>query len=220
MAIVSVHAIFPSKTGLDEDDAVNVLHFGKATALDSTDQSTILTAVDAFYGTGYVGPSNTRSLSNWMAGSIDRAACITKMYDVPPASPGAGPVATGTLSMDTAVSNDSLPAQACVVLSFRGGTPTERRKRGRLYLGPLCASAAQMGSTTRIAEVDENLRAQAALACEGLAESSALAARGISWVVYSRADGVGYQIRDGHVDDRFDTQKRRLPTATARSTWT
>lgn len=119
-----------------------------------------------------------------------------------------------------------LPYECAIVLSFKsfflsGATPA--RHKGRVYLGPIRASA----STTTNGGVRPTAAAMTAIANAATtlrgAGSTADPLQGVVWCQFSAADAdptVGDGMRQvvaGWVDDAFDTQRRRGLHPTART---
>lgn len=108
-----------------------------------------------------------------------------------------------------------LPSEVALVMSYQGsevaGEP-QRRRRGRVYLGPFNAAQNTAGRPV------QNLRqiiGEAASQLQAAAEASVT----WQWVVYSRADVAGVEVVDGWIDNAWDTQRRRGLKMTDRLPW-
>jgi hypothetical protein len=203
-------------TGLTEDVITNTWYFqGDAdAAIDSGTAQEIADALSLFY------LSIDGSLASVLSGTFD-----IKVYDMADDEPRA-PVLTD--SYVATPGGSSLPAELAVCMSFRGANTSGvnmRRRRGRLYLGPLTSTAMAnpptndvQVSTTFISAVDT---AYAALA----AALPSVGSTGFNHMVYSPTErAAGGSLNDAfevvtqvHVDNAFDIQRRRGGAATTRT---
>src|SRR4029453_7178488 len=108
----------------------------------------------------------------------------------------------------------NLPEEVAVALTYHTVPPITRRRRGRLYLGPLSGQVIDSsdGAATRINDTFTNAVAQRAVAFMN-------DTRGGQWFIYSKADNIGRVVTGGFVDEAFDTQRRRGPDAISRVVW-
>lgn len=212
MGFLRAQVTLAADTSVPSDGAQNVWHFNTSGAIDTglcDDATTVLTA---FYN----------DLGDFWASSLTGGMTI-KYYDLEDAEPRV-PVATHNSTF--AVETDSLPAEAAVCLSMHGvlgsGVNSARRK-GRIFLGP-CAKAvcAIEDDAARVAGTfTSNIAAAAATL---LTDGGSL---GLILSVFSPtqfAGGGGYagafsSVIGGHVDNAFDTQRRRGPEASLRVLW-
>lgn len=221
-------------SGVAENDVVNTWHFdgddfpGNAPGIY---HGVIDGAVHAFYN------SIAEYLSNALTGAI-----TLKIYNMADPEPRV-PDYTNELSIGSSmVAQTPLPAEVCVVGSFRGaltsGIPVGTR-RGRLFIGPLNVDA--MAVTDGRVHVAPLLRTALRDALEAIGRSDIPAASQMSvrhsiysptWHQGRGATPAGSPAIDAHpigeafndvtsgwVDDAFDTQRRRGEDATARSTY-
>lgn len=205
MPIVRVNAILAASTDFPADAIVNTFHFGAATG---TEQD-LTDAVAAFYGT----------TGEWLSPMVKRSTNVhyAVAYDMTDPEPRQ-PVAVTQFTLPAANASTSLPAETCVCVSYQAAAPSGEQRgryRGRIYFGPLTGEASEMSGsyprpdTTLIGALVEG------------AEELATAAAGLSspWGVWSRADATFRPLVGGHIDNEFDTQRRRGRRATSRTTW-
>lgn len=175
------------------------------TDLNETKRDLIVAAVKELYDT--LRPSH---LSDLIAQNGHRVK-FTELVGTPPIYP----TYDVTWNLDSAPTGASLPSEVAMVASFQGarisGEP-QRRRRGRVYIGPLKSAILDNGRPT--------LSSYQALAV-------AMSAFGIdinnvadtSWCVWSAVDQEAVPITDGWVDNSFDTQRRRGVQTTARQNY-
>jgi hypothetical protein len=150
---------------------------------------------------------------------------------VDPHAPGTGfgsPIATIPMSNYAAAggSGIDLPEQVAVCMSFHGVTTDlgeggghaarpAARHRGRVYLGPLSATAIAIDPTTGSPVVDASLLTSLG----GNAGSGLMPSTAPNWCVWSRKNAEVYPVVGGFIDNRFDTQRRRLEAPTFRQVY-
>ena len=214
-ALVALH----SESGLPEDDAMNVWHFG-------TNQSNIADMVDdvdtkltTFYDAiGAIYSANT------LDGNM-----TVKYYDLEDAPPRT-PVTTNTHVLAGLGDADALPTECAIVLSYHAGGlsgANPRRRRGRLYLGPLDSGTSSTASG--LVTVGGGIRTLIVGAADDLLAANDIL--GTFWIVFSPTNAgaepwssgdltAGSSVTvGGYVDDAFDTQRRRGTAATTRTTF-
>lgn len=108
----------------------------------------------------------------------------------------------------------NLPEEVAVVLTIHGTPPVTPRRRGRLYLGPLCTTALSSVPEQATRVSDQLVDAIAARAVAFKQDAS-----GGDWVIYSPTSGFAVSVAGGWVDNAFDSQRRRGPDASSRTTW-
>lgn len=121
-------------------------------------------------------------------------------------------------SISGTVQATSLPHEVCIVSSFEADrTPglNQATRRGRVFLGPIGGTALQ--SDGRITDAARALVAGAFNAFFGKQDGAGFS--GWLWVVYSRKNDSVAPVKMGHVDNEFDTQRRRGVASTMRSVW-
>lgn len=116
---------------------------------------------------------------------------------------GGQPVASAGPTARTALSVQ-LPHEVAICLSYSAEDDPDqagRRRRGRIFLGPLGSGSAggeRPGATLR----DQVLDFGESLAQVGVASAA-------TWLLFSRLDNSGFKIESIWVDDSWDTQRRR-----------
>lgn len=185
---------------IDGDAFINTFCFDTGGATTGEADADIVDRLDNFYFTtpdGAVNPvvwgmtSRMSGLEYYMREVTDPVGTPGREY----VSPGfVGPSAGGLLPPDVAV---------CI--SYRAGSPYTRRRRGRIYIGPLQTRAVSSTDGQVLPAYRTTLNA----AAEGLASTSPTAP--VEWMIYSRAGGDMHRITEGYVDVHFDTQRRRDP---------
>lgn len=198
MPTYRVQAALQHSSGLIEDASTNTWHF---TADGPSDLTSVLGALGQFYDD--IGTHLSENLS----GVIEY-----RCYDLADPEPRV-PVLidTGTIA---ALGTDSLPQQVALVLSFQAiaeSGETQARRRNRVFTGPYAitaVTAAGIPSATVITNLHD---AAETLLATSLSETE------WHWVVRSQTTGNIEAVDNGWVDNRWDTQRRRLPRSTARS---
>lgn len=190
-------------SNIAKDASVNVFHVLVTPPTASSD-STIANSWQTFM----------RALSGLFPSTVATTGHTFRIYDLSDLEPRA-PIYEGTWSFSGALSGSSAPPELCLTTSFQGERESgllQRRRRGRMYLGPLDASVVDVG---RISPTDAST---VATATKGLVD----AINGITdhkFCVYSRADDAFVPVDNGWVDNAVDVQRRRGLAASARTTW-
>lgn len=210
-AQVTLHA----DSGLPRDDAVNTWHFLSASVDPTADSSLAGAALETFYD------SVANNLSSGLNGEVD-----VKFYDLADPNPRT-PIDLHdfTITPDT---SPRLPNECAIALSYRGilvsGT-NPRRRRGRIFLGPLTGDTVTAGAggdalVTGAAMLDITAAATALMAAGDPAN--------FQWAVFSptlagpepwsvgELSGATLAVVAGFVDDAFDTIRSRGQLATTR----
>jgi hypothetical protein len=138
------------------------------------------------------------------------ANTTTKLYNMEDTKPRV-PLKDESLGLVGAGVSSALPTEVALCLSFQGqrtsGLP-QRRRRGRIYLGPFSANANTTTNGRPLGALQTIIR-DAALVLLNAHNGGVGTAQ---WVVISQADTPGMQtvyVTDGWVDDAWDTQRRR-----------
>lgn len=216
---MSVHrfdVIFQSTTNLPEDNMVNTWHFNGDPTFPATDFDNVRDMLKDFYTAipGTTGAS-TR-ISQYMPSSLINATALVKAYDLADPVPRV-PVYESSFALVSLTSSAPLPAEVALCISFQGeaesGTNPARR-RNRKYLGPWASTVS--GNDGR---PTPTLRAVIAGAGRRLKEA-ADASVTWEWCWYSPTDSANGVVDNGWVDNAWDTQRRRGPAPTTRSTFT
>lgn len=168
------------RTGLPEDDAVNTWAFNStAGSANLTDVGNIAQALTAFYS----------ALDGWFSATLTGEGTL-KVYDIEAPEPRV-PLATATGPFTTPDAG-FMPEEVAVCLSFHGlyeSGESQKRRRGRVYLGPLTGSAALLTESDTRTYVNPDL---------------------IDAIHQAQAD---------MFTNAFDTQRRRGPAPSSRSSW-
>lgn len=199
----------PYQSGVPEDVSVNTWSF----QIDD-DTTTNYDQIEDFLDTFY------SLIAQFYSPVLDMTNTGLKIYlrdDPEPRTP----VVETSLGLGNAnLTNDGLPEEVAVCLSFRGvlssGSPPARR-RGRVYLGPLATDVVAVESPSRTA-VASGFRIAVRDAYQAAWEE--LTTAGNSHTVWSTVDSANRVVTDAWIDNAFDTQRRRGPQATNRLTFT
>lgn len=222
-----------SLTGVPKDAVVNTFHFTTPTGSGSPstvgELESIRDALVAFYDTTVdataYGASGDNKVGVWLSGISLTPTLTIRIYRCETEiAVGASPEPIITYEVDVddfgGGGTTSLPEECAVCLSFRGVLDTSlpaARQRGRVFIGPLTSLGvgplAVVGARTRV-----SVDCRATLAAAGAALRT-WAVDGVEWVVWSHAALQAFPVAAGWVDDAFDTQRRRGPAASLRTTW-
>lgn len=211
MALIRAQVRLSYFSGLPEDVVTNTLYFitggVPATPAELDD---IAARIESAYSEW--GP--------WLGAPLRRGTDLSeiRMYDMADPEPRV-PVYTHVWTLPAASAATCLPLECSAVLSFHAaytsGVPNARR-RGRIYLGPLIASASASGTASTFPQVVSTLVtdivAGAVLLGTDVTEV-------VTWAQYSPTTGLASPVEGGWVDNEFDTQRRREARATTRTTW-
>lgn len=159
------------------------------------------------------------ALRPYMSGAITQLDHQIKWYDLPLVSPPNYPFAETSFGLATAPAGTQLPAEVATCLSFQGARVTglpQRRRRGRIYLGPLNTTA--LGSSTQVGRPIPGM-ITAMTAAAAAFRSSVEAEGACYWGVWSTVDQALVEVTDGWMDNAFDTQRRRGLKETDRTVW-
>lgn len=199
MTQIRAMAVFQGGSELPEDQFVNTWHFVTPGADSAADQAAVAAVVGDFYrAVPSLGGPDTVGM--YLSPYCLRSFTI-KTYDLADAMPREPTEFVDTLP--AATSSNGLPAEVACCLSFQGGPPVTAHRRGRLYIGPLAVEANDPASSTTPARVSTSLRNALRTAAFDVRES------GTGWSIFSPTTGLFSPVVTGHVDDAFDTQRRR-----------
>lgn len=221
-----VRAVMTSSTGLVADECINDFAFGwtgGGSPADS-DYDNLFSAVSEFYRTV---TSSGNAVSYYISDAINRSATHELQAYAIAAGPLGSPVYTDDwLGPSTTGNAEGLPTECAGVLSFHGdltgvleesgATRPRARRRGRIYVGPLNASAKYattppyMLTTTFMTTLNAaaNIMGDAALADDWV------------WSVWSRANATLYPVVGGWTENAPDTLRRRGPKSSSRTAFT
>lgn len=237
---------FQPVTGLPEDVVTNTFHQAGATTLTAEEIEDFQFAIINFYASAPEGGG--LPLDNFFSSEMSRVnhpVISSYRYDFSaPQEDRNGrqyfltgsPIATKVYpGMGAAASAGAAPGQVSLCISYHadlaglhesipGGAPgpvgdtrPKARRRGRIYLPPLNQSAVAAGSSP--ARPSAGLLGTAASVASRLKNTADSIQAGGGWAVFSPTSGTWTLVDGGWVDNRFDTQRRRLVDATARSLW-
>lgn len=212
MTNIRVMFVGQGVSGLPEDRAVNVFHFVGGSDYAS-DAAVAITRVTTFYNGLASGQSN--SIGSYLSPWINRDAEL-RTYDLTTAKPRVPTITP--IVLNAVLNNFGLPEEVALVTTFFGSPPVTRRRRGRLYIGPLNSSTSVIdhgdssGPATPGLQIVLDLRDATKL----LATANA-----VQWCIRSSLPTENFvPVAAGYVDNAFDTQRRRGPDPTSRETWT
>jgi len=222
-----VVATFENVSGIPRDRTVNTFHFNNVLG-GAPDNSVIAGYVQSFYNDDATGVGRS-PIAGYISGAVSRAALASKVqvYDVPAVrGPVGSPVFQASWTLGAKAGADKeMPAEVACCASYHaaltdvpeesGPTRPAARKRGRIYLGPLSIRATNNaeGSEPRPAD---NLVIQTVAQFTG---NLMLATHQHQLAVFSRTAWATALVTGGFVDNAFDTQRRRGPKATGRTTF-
>lgn len=214
MSLIRAQVVFKGASNLPEDRFVNTFHF------DGTPGGSYLTIsgnlAEFYNGATTFPPGN---LAQYMSEWILRSQAEIRCYDMSQAEPRVPWVMPWVLGARTESSFVSdLPEEVAVCCSFTGSPPITASRRGRIYLGPLNTLAISQASTTNPGRVDGQMIAALVERSEKLREDQADASA--PWVIWSPTTSTMVPVVSGWVDNAIDTQRRRGPKASARTSWT
>jgi hypothetical protein len=209
MGIMSLQVVTPALSGETKDACTNVWHAETSGAPSSAVAAEFATEVVKVY------KDMQSHLSPLMAWSL----MFYKAYDLAQPKPRT-PIGTGTMGWSGTSGVAALPTECAVCLSFYANPTSgvsQRRRRGRIYIGPLSVQSLNEPDGRLEVLTHQTLRtAGANLRIASDASST------WSWAVVSMATGtpVAYVVNSGWVDNAYDTQRRRGLRSTTRSTFT
>jgi hypothetical protein len=240
--LITVHLV--DVNGIPADDVENTFCMANSasSAAPLSVASNVFDSLKSFYNDGGSGPAQ---VGHYLGGNIDRTANKMKMVayqlaptgSITPVTPLGGPIDQISWTLEpTPGSAVDLPRECAAVLSLqtpaagiaedtpggvagpRGDTHPAARRRGRIYLGPLNASA--MGTGANGPGLTATFR-DAVCAAAGALNAHVASIPGAThfWGIWSRKNTAIYPITTGWMDDAFDTQRRRGIGSTARSTF-
>lgn len=232
MTSLLAEVVLPCKNGIAADAVVNTLAF-------STEHTTPADAITDLQPTVidvYNHANTSHALSYYIGPDRDRGSNLSliKWYNIGGHLDGSAhgsPISTGTFTLGASVdTNEPMPDNVAVCVSFHGayGTDPEEsgatrprsRERGRVFIGPLNWSASiDEDGTTYQPVVKSAFRTDLTVAFNRLRTDVAAISTPSYWAVWSRTAAKLTAVTGGFVDNVFDTQRRRNPRATARTTF-
>jgi hypothetical protein len=216
MPVFEAQVVMPRVTGLPEDVIVNTFHFFVPVTYDIDDLVAIHGRLVEFYNND---PAGGDGIHAYLSHVITRStlACNIKFYDLEEPSPRAPVYEQSWTLAAPAGSSSPLPSEVALCLSYRGALVSGEvaaRRRGRVYIGPLITEAKTTGTSDP--RPTTNVINRWLDAGEALADPDAVS----PWVVWSPTANANTLIEVVWVDNAFDTQRRRGPDATDRTSRT
>lgn len=236
-AVVRLVSTLTSVTGFAADSCQNVIHVGAPNPITDTELTNLCEAFRDFYNN--VATGAVEDLGNYISPSVSRAAsaCKIEAYfsaDLDGSSPFGSPLKTLSFTLSDSGGGSPLPEEVAIVASFNGDltdvpvsetNPTPppatirpaSRRRGRLYFGPL--NSTTLASVSGEPRPTSNVISDLADAMVQLAVD--IAAVGNFYLgVWSQLDADVYEVVEGHIDDAWDTQRRRGNAPNVRTPFT
>lgn len=203
---IFVQVAMPMAGNIPEDVSINTWTF--TTSLDEASAQPLIGAgLLAFYN----------QIAEYYSPYVLIGDTRLKAYNLDDPEPRA-PIAEAGLPIVPGAAGIPLPNEVAACLSFRGqlvSGSNPARRRGRVYLGPLCDSAygssIPSGPGVGPDMLDDLELATAAMQSELGAQTN--------HVVWSRSDAAFIPVATYWCDDAFDTQRSRGPQALARRVW-
>lgn len=227
MGIAHAQVVFQSHSGLPADEIVNTWTFaGSGNAVD------VAIAADPLLIAFYNAPLG---IAQYLSTDLNLIPTVTKWYrlsdasattpDVHGAGVGFGSPILITPWTPTAGSGSSMSNQVAIALSYHGshgnlaehsgaGPRPASRHRGRVFFGPLNTGCSAVDSANHTLVISESVIAGVTAAAETMRTAAPITA---NWSVWSRKDNAIYAVTGGFMDNRFDTQRRRMEKATTRT---
>lgn len=201
------------QSGIPADDVVNTFAVrweGGGVPLVADFEALRLNINNFFYNLG----SNILAAPMLATGS-SHGVKIYRLIDPTPRVP----VWEGAFGLNIGISSTGLPSEVAICNSFAADVASGQsaaRRRGRVFLGPIAASAAAAGT--------DGFRRPSTLTMQTIADASEtlldnLAVDSWVWCVWSRTANELNPVVRGWVNDEFDTQRRRQPGALTRVNW-
>lgn len=216
MANIMCQVRIPHRSLITADDVVNTFNFVGLSDAETMAPLALGLLAD-FYG-GLNGIQIQR-IKDMLSGELAVAGTRIKVYDHADPEPRV-PILDESLGLTNATNAPfaNLPGEVAIGISYHAeqvsGVAAARR-RGRIYLGPL-RNDALAGTGTTPSRPPVAMLVDLAQAARGLASGPS----GCRWAVYSRRDEAFREIVGGHIDNAFDTQRRRGVETTLRQGFT
>ncbi len=212
MAILDAQYIIQNKSFEPKNAVVNTWHFlTPGPVATDLELDAVVADLRTFYDQV---TTNNIAVSNLMSAQVAanlRRIKVFKRYEPKPRLPARDVTFTGAGNAGA-----GFPNEVALVLSSRSqplsGVP-QRRRRGRVYIGPLSDDSPYVergGNDVRPSALARNTIANAALR---LVDSVS----GVIWATVSTVDNVASPVIGGFVDNAYDTQRRRGVDSTTRS---
>lgn len=148
-------------------------------------------------------------IGQWISPVFPRANATARVYDLSEPPGEREPVVT-PVPVAPAMGSAAYPAECAIAVTL--GNSAVPRRRGRFYIGPLNNATGVVANGALM--VDGNVLGNIRDACAAVSLDTRM-----QWGVISQVDGVFFPVDQGHVDNAFDTQRRRGEDATQRVLW-
>lgn len=201
-------------TGAEQDVITNTWHFDVDNGTAAAAAAEVHTGLEFFY----------QAVDTYMPTDLITTTANCRYYDMSEDEPRF-PVLTDDIAL-TLSSTSPMPPEVSLCLSFQGATGSGvnmRRRRGRVFVGPLVASTLEVsGGRTRPTSAVRTAIANAAASLKAYTGTL-----GVSWAVFSPTtyadtgslDAAFEDVVSGWVDDEYDIQRRRGTIPALRTTW-
>lgn len=203
--------VLESATNITRDNVSNTFCFF-TTTVGTPDLSNPFDMLEDLYTVA--APGSTAALGSHINNSMKRSARIVA-YNMEEPSPRA-PFGERLITLPPIIGGyQECPAEVALAVSFQGTRESgvnQDRRRGRVFLGPLAVPSGSL--RTPPAQFLTNVRAQ----FQKLKDESD-ASLNWQWRVWSPSNDNSVLIDNGWVDNAWDTQRRRGPRPTARTTF-
>jgi hypothetical protein len=227
MAIIRTQIEFNSVDSVPRDVAVNVLHWQTGAALSTDLFDDIFGEISGFFNVETdddAGVPNGFKLGAFLSPMVSRSGGghhRVIFYDL--ADDPLVPLYERELSLVDPVGDTvPLPSELAACLTIEANPVLAvpiRRRRGRVYFGPL--NTGVLGTRSISGEeypsLSTEFRDGAARAMKRL--SFAVDRIDANWSIYSRVNDAAYQVVKGWIDNEFDIQRRRGLTASVRTNY-
>lgn len=220
MAFFRVQVTFEGVSGVPSGRYVNDWCFEGPADPTNGEWTTLFEELQKFYDD--VDGAQTFPMLYYMSEEIATTGHEMRAYELETPPPHI-PLAVYSFGMTVDDTITALPAEVACVLSFHGdvvagtdvgpGPHLKARHRNRVFLGPLNINSLEIigGDTPRPRTV---FMSNMMYAAGGLLNNATLIAAGWNWAIWSPTRADGEHVRGGHVDNAFDTQRRRGAAAT------
>lgn len=189
-------------------NTTNTLYFiGSPATTDDEDWSEISARLEAAW----------HAIDGYLQSCVGSTATVTayRMSDPMPRIPWR----TGDFAITVSSSPGVMPADAAAVISFASAVESgdvRARHRGRIYFGPIAATAAANNTATNPARL-----AAAFITAVGtfVTALTTLVETGLEWAQYSSTLDVANPVVTAWIDNQIDTRRSRDQAADTRTTW-
>jgi hypothetical protein len=217
MSLLRAQVVLVNDTGFARDSATNTWHFMELTGSHDTNTSNGNTQLENFY----------QAIQEGLSSNLSPDVTV-KWYDLEDAKPRIPVAISGfTISPGTGA---PLPNEVAVCLSFNGDAvagDNVRRRRGRIYLGPVNAEIMDDGTGDTFVDTDycntvgAAADAMRAAGAGGTPQWSVFSPTTAGVEPWSSGDLIAgsFAVTHGHVDNAFDTIRSRGLIANYRNVW-